>query len=210
MPRKTAEEDAAGAGMMADDPLTIVALGDSLTEGFGVAPRDAYPVVLQALLEAEGGACRVINAGVSGDTCRALMARLEAVFRWRPDLVIVEIGVNDVLMGRFVERIRADLDAIVQRLAAGGIAVVLAGMQMPPLGDPETERAFAAIYPAVARHHGIALISDFAAPLWAAPGRVQYDGLHPNAAGYRAICDHILPAVMKIIADLPSRRAASR
>jgi len=187
-------------GEMAADPLTIVALGDSLTEGFGVAPYDAYPFVLQGLLKADGIACHVVNAGVSGDTCRALSARLEAVAGWSPDLVILEIGVNDVLMGRLVERIRADLDTIVGRLQANGIAVALAGMQMPALGDPETETAFAAIYPEVARTRGIALIADFAAPLWQAPGRVQYDGLHPNAAGYRAICAHILPAVKGIIA----------
>jgi acyl-CoA thioesterase-1 len=187
---------------MADNTLTIVALGDSLTEGFGVAPRDAYPFLLQSLLNAEGIACRVINAGVSGDTCRALLARLETVSIWMPDLVILEIGVNDVLMGRFVERIRVDLCTIVERLAAHNIAVALAGMQMPPLGDPETEAAFATIYPEVARTHRVALIPEFAASLWTAPGRVQYDGLHPNAAGYRAICAHILPSVTKVIAEL--------
>jgi len=189
-------------GKAAAHPLTIVALGDSLTEGFGVAPRDAYPFLLQSSLNAEGITCRVINAGVSGDTCRTLLARLEGAIRWTPDLVILEIGVNDVLMGRLVERIRGNLGTIVERLKAGNIAVALAGMQMPPLGDLETETAFAAIYPEVARTHRIALIPEFAAPLWMAPGRVQYDGLHPNAAGYRAICAHILPSVKKAVAQL--------
>jgi acyl-CoA thioesterase I len=185
-------------------PPHIVALGDSLTEGFGVAPRDAYPYVLQQMLEAEGIACRLVNLGVSGDTCRAVLSRLDTIPSWSPDLVILEIGVNDVLMGRWPERIHADLGAIVQRLRGWGIPVALAGMQMPPLGDPETEAAFAAIYPAVAEVFRIPLIADFAASLWTAPGRVQYDGLHPNAEGYRAICAHILPAVARIIRALPS------
>lgn len=185
-------------------PLHIVALGDSLTEGFGVAPREAYPQILQQMLEAEGVACRMINAGVSGDTCRGMLSRLDAIPGWSPDLVILEIGVNDVLMGRWPEHIQANLNAIVQRLLGWDIPVALAGMQIPPLGDPETEAAFAAIYPAVAEAFRIPLIPDFAAPLWAAPGRVQYDGLHPNAEGYRAICAHILPSVIGVIRGLPS------
>jgi len=185
-------------------PLNIVALGDSLTEGFGVTPRDAYPHILQKMLEAEGIVCRLINAGVSGDTCRGVLSRLDTIPSWSPDLVILEIGVNDVLMGRWPEHIRANLNAIVQRLLGWDIPVALAGMQIPPLGDPETEAAFAAIYPAVAEAFHIPLIPDFAAPLWAAPGLVQYDGLHPNAAGYRAICAHIRPAVLSIIRALGS------
>ena len=184
---------------MNTDPLTIVALGDSLTEGFGVDPRDAYPFVLQKLLRAARIGCRVINAGVSGDTCRNVLARLEAVFRWAPDLVILEIGVNDVLMGRSVESIGKDLCAIIEMLLARDIPVALAGMQIPPLGDPDTEAAFAALYLAAAERFKIFLIADFAASLWAAPGRVQYDGLHPNAAGYRAICAQILPQIVKIM-----------
>ncbi|MDY0311986.1 MAG: arylesterase [Desulfobacterales bacterium] len=185
-------------------PLHIVALGDSLTEGFGVAPGDAYPYVLQQMLEDDGIACRLINFGVSGDTCRGVLARLDTIPSWSPDLVILEIGVNDILMGRWPERIQADLGAIVQRLVGWRIPVALAGMQMPPLGDPETETAFAAIYPAVAQAFRIPLIADFTAPLWAVPNRVQYDGLHPNAEGYRAICAHIRPTVMRIIRALPS------
>ncbi len=184
---------------MSRNPLIIVALGDSLTEGFGVGPGDAYPFVLQRLLQSEGIVCRLINAGVSGDTCRNLAARLEAVFRWAPDLVILEIGVNDLLMGRSVETIRRDLGAILEKLLAREIPVALAGMQAPPLGDPQTEAAFATLYSATAESFKIPLIRDFADPLWAAPGRVQYDGLHPNAEGYRAICTQILAEIMEII-----------
>ena len=145
--------------------LTIVALGDSLTEGFGVAPRDAYPYRLQGLLQAEGVACRIVNAGISGDTCRGVLARLGEVERWRPDMVILEIGINDVLMGVMTERIRANIDAIVERLQDGGIPVVLAGMDLPPMGEPEVEAAFAALYPAVAEAYDLALIPGSEIPI---------------------------------------------
>lgn len=187
--------------------LTIVALGDSLTEGFGVAPRDAYPYRLQGLLQAGGIACRIVNAGISGDTCRGVLARLGEVERWRPDLVILEIGVNDVLMGVMTERIQANIGAIVERLHSGGIPVALAGMDLPPVGDPGVEAAFAAIYPAVAEAHDLAFIPGFTAPLWGRPERLQYDGLHPNAAGYEAICAHILPSVVAAVERVRESRA---
>lgn len=85
--------------------INIVALGDSLTEGLGVGPRDSYPVRLEALLSQKGFNCNVINAGCSGDTCRNLMARMHRVPDFAPDLVILEIGLNDILMGAMPERI---------------------------------------------------------------------------------------------------------
>lgn len=182
-----------GNGMI--DKQTIVALGDSLTEGFGVAPGDAYPVKLAEWLRQQGIACRMINAGISGDTCRGVLSRLEPVRMVAPDLVILEIGVNDVLMGAMTDRIQANVGAIVENLRSAGITVALAGMELPPMGDPETEDAFAALYPAVAEAYGLPFIPGFTAPLWAQPGRLQYDGLHPNAAGYAAIVRHIAPWV---------------
>ena len=86
--------------------INMLALGDSLTEGFGVGPRDNYPAGLEARLHKKGFNCRVINAGVSGDTCRNLMARMDRVLDPGPDLVILEIGLNDILMGAMPERIR--------------------------------------------------------------------------------------------------------
>lgn len=176
---------------------TIVALGDSLTEGFGVAPQDAYPVKLKALLDQQGIDCRIINAGISGDTCRGVLNRLAEIPMMAPDLVILEIGINDVLMGAMTERIQANISAIVEKLRSRSIAVALAGMELPPMGNPELERQYAALYSAVAERFDLPFIPGFTAPLWAEPGRVQYDGLHPNAAGYQAIADHIAPWVIE-------------
>ncbi|MFZ7127194.1 MAG: arylesterase [Desulfobacterales bacterium] len=185
--------------------IRIVALGDSLTEGFGVAPRESYPARLELLLKRSGWDCRVINAGVSGDTCRQVLARLDRVVNQSPDLVILEIGINDILMGAMPERIHANVAGIVERLSAHGIPVALAGMDLPLAGDPDTQAAFVEIYPAIARTYDLVLIPLFLNPVWLEEDRVQFDGVHPTAEGYRAITDHLLPWVIQALEKLPPR-----
>ncbi len=181
------------------DFLTVVALGNSLTEGFGVAPHDAYTVKLEALLKQQGINCRMINAGISGDTCRGVLSRLHLIRSMDPDLVILEIGINDVLMGAMTERIQANVSAIVEKILSWDTVVALAGMELPPMGNPDIEKTFAALYIAVAESFDLPFIPGFTAPLWAEPGRVQYDGLHPNGAGYEAIANHIAPWVIRAL-----------
>lgn len=181
------------------DPSTIVALGNSLTEGFGVAPKDAYPVKLRDILAQQQVHCRMINAGISGDTCRGVLSRLHTIQPMAPDLVILEIGINDVLMGAMTERIQAVIEEIVETLLSWNMVVALAGMELPPMGNEEIEQSFAALYRTVAETRDLPFIPGFTAPLWAEPGRVQYDGLHPNAAGYTAIVNHISPFVLKAL-----------
>lgn len=188
----------AGTRNMNDD-TRIVALGDSLTEGFGVRPEDSYPAGLEALLNKKGINCTVINAGRSGDTCRNLMTRMHRVPDLAPDLVIIEIGLNDILMGAMPERISHMISTMVQRLTAGAIPVTLAGMVLPSMGDTETETAFAAIYPAVAKALDLVLIPSFNGPSLEKAGGIQFDGIHPTAAGYAAITEHILPWVVRAL-----------
>jgi acyl-CoA thioesterase-1 len=183
--------------------LKITALGDSLTAGFGVRPEESYPWRLAQILNSEGLNCRITNAGRNGDTCRGVLSRLDRVAADRPDWVILEIGVNDILMGALAQRIEANLRAIVERLKSEGIATILAAMELPPLGDPEGERAFAALYPRVAQAYALPLISGFLNPVFEAPGRVQSDGLHPNAAGYAAITRHLAPYVGRALKSNP-------
>ncbi|MGD9018489.1 MAG: GDSL-type esterase/lipase family protein, partial [Desulfobacterales bacterium] len=146
------------------DNCCIVALGDSLTEGFGVPPEGSFPARLDGLLRRRGTDCRVINMGRSGDTCRGVLARLSQVLALAPDLVILEIGLNDVLMGAMVERIELNISRIVERLTAARARVLLAGMVLPPMGEPDGESAFAGIYPRVAAANGVGLIPGFNAP----------------------------------------------
>jgi acyl-CoA thioesterase-1 len=175
-----------GAG--ATEPV-IVALGDSLTAGFGLLPDEAYPALLEARLRREGYAYRVVNAGVSGDTSAAALRRVEWVLRSRPAIVIVALGANDGLRHQSVTVMRDNLLAIVRRLRAAGAAVLLAGMRMPPNYGPDYTRAFAAVYPEVARATGAPLV-PFLLDGVAGQARLnQPDGIHPTAEGQRIIAD---------------------
>jgi acyl-CoA thioesterase-1 len=186
--------------MIAD--INILALGDSLTEGFGVDPKHSYPVGLAGLLHKKGFNCNVINAGCSGDTCRNLMARMDRVLDIGPDVVILEIGLNDILMGAMPEQISRMITTIAGRITARAIPVILAGMVLPAMGDTETETAFTAIYPAVAQNLDLVLIPSFNGPALEKTGGLQFDGIHPTASGYAAIIKHILPWVVQGLARL--------
>jgi acyl-CoA thioesterase I len=175
---------------LAEEPV-IVAFGDSLTAGLGVAPDEAYPALLQARLVQEGYRYRVVNAGVSGDTTAGALRRVDWVLRAKPSIVILALGANDGLRGHSVEAMRLNLERIVERLRAGGADILLAGMRLPPNYDGEFGRQFAEAFPMVARRTAVALM-PFLLDGVAADSRLnQPDGIHPNAAGYRVIADRI-------------------
>ncbi len=183
----------------AEKIVRIVALGDSLTAGFGVAVGDAFPQQLEAALRKRGQAVRVINAGVSGDTTAGGRARLDWALAEKPDAVIVELGANDALRGLPPAMTRANLDAIVTRLKAQGIRVLLAGMRAPPNMGHDYADAFDAVYPALAKRHRIHLYPFFLDGVAARPGLNQPDGIHPNAKGVAAIVDRIVPYVVRLL-----------
>lgn len=177
----------------------IVALGDSLTAGLGVAPDEAYPALLQARLMREGYTYRVVNAGVSGDTSAGGLRRVDWVLRAQPEIVIVALGANDGLRGQPVTALRANLVAIVERVRASGARVLLAGMRMPPnYGAPYT-RDFAAVFPDVARQTGSTLVPFLLQGVAADTRFNQADGIHPNAAGQRAVAERIWPSLQPLL-----------
>ncbi len=173
------------------DAGVIVALGDSLTAGLGVAPDEAWPAVLQSQLRSEGYAWRVVNAGVSGDTSTGALRRVDWVLRARPAVVVVAIGANDGLRGLSVAALQANLVAIVGRLKAAGARVLLVGMRVPPNYGDEYARRFAAVFPAVARKTGVPLMPFLLEGVAAVPALNQADGIHPNAAGQRLLATHV-------------------
>jgi acyl-CoA thioesterase-1 len=178
----------------------VVALGDSLTAGLGVAPDEAYPALLQARLRGEGFAYRVVNAGVSGDTSAGGLRRVDWVLRAHPELVIVALGANDGLRGLPVDALRANLEAIVGRLRAAGARVLLVGMRVPPNYGDEYARAFAAVYPAVARKTGVPLVPFLLDGVAGDPRLNQSDGIHPTAEGHRVIAERLWPSVRPLLA----------
>ncbi len=180
---------------------TIVALGDSLTAGLGVAEDQAYPAQLARRLLADGHNWRVVNAGVSGETSSGARSRIEWVISsLAPDIVILETGANDGLRGLDPELLNTNLDYLVDYLKTRGIDVVLAGMQMLPNLGPEYTRAFSQIYPSIAEKHGIALIPFFLEGVAGSDTLNRPDKLHPTAEGYTRIVETIYPYVLEAIA----------
>ena len=174
----------------------LVAVGDSLTEGLGVQPEEAYPAQLQARLSEAGLKWEVINSGVSGETSSGALTRLDWVLKTKPDAVLLITGANDGLRGLDPELTRQNLDAIVSKLKDQGIKVMLGGMKAPPnLGDDYTSQ-FESIYPAVAEKHGVPLIPFFLEGVAKTPELNQEDGKHPNPEGYAVIVENILEPVV--------------
>lgn len=188
-----------GAPARAADRVVVV-LGDSLTAGLGVAPDEAFPALLEARLRGAGYPYRVVNAGVSGDTSAGGLRRVDWVLRSHPDIVIVALGANDGLRGLPVDALGSNLEAIVRRVQEAGARVLLAGMRVPPNYGEQYARAFAAVFPAVARRTGVPLV-PFLLDGVAGDARLnQADGIHPTAAGQRLIADVVWAHLRPLLA----------
>lgn len=190
------------AAAMADDAggdITVVAFGDSLTAGYGLAPEDTFPVRLERALRARGIRARVVNAGLSGDTTAGGRERLEWSLAGKPALMIVQLGGNDALRGIEPALTRANLDAIIGRIRAAGVAVVLAGMRAPPNMGDRYAREFNAIFGDLARGHGVTLYPFFLEGVAARPEYSQEDGIHPNRRGVEIIVERFAPVLAQAI-----------
>jgi acyl-CoA thioesterase-1 len=189
-----------GGPAVAAETVRIVALGDSLTAGYGLDAEDSFPAVLEAELRKRGHDVEVVNAGVSGDTTRGGLERLDWAVPEGTDAVILELGANDALRGIEPAATLANLESIVEQLVARDIAVLLAGMQAPPnLGDDYAD-AFNAIYPDLAEQYDILLYPFFLAGIVAERHLNQSDGMHPNQAGVEAIVERMIEPVEALIA----------
>lgn len=195
-----------GAGFTAGaEPIRLVALGDSLTQGYGLAPDQGLVPQLQGWLTERGHDVIVINAGVSGDTTAGGLARLDWTLADGADAMIVTLGGNDLLRGIDPAVSRANLDAILSRLAADGIPALLVGMPAPANYGSDWQQAFAAMYPELAARHGVALYPNFLAPLEGAMASgaldsvFQPDRIHPNPEGVRLVVEALGPSVAALI-----------
>lgn len=180
--------------------LTIVAVGDSLTAGYGVAESEAYPALLETKLQSAGLDVRVVNAGVSGETTSGTLARLDWVLTLDPDIVILETGANDGLRGLDPAMVRDNLRQIVDILQGKDIVVVLAGMKMVWNLGPAYTGEFNRIYPDLAAEKELIFMPFFLQGVATDPALNLDDGIHPNPAGYRIIADNILPFVREALA----------
>lgn len=183
-------------------PITVLALGDSLTAGYGLDQDKSFPMQLEKGLAAAGYDVRVINAGVSGDTTAGGLARVEWALADRPQIVIVELGANDALRGLDPAQAHANLDQIITRLSQAGCRVILTGMRAPRnLGADYTKR-FDSIYPDLASQYDLLFYPFFLEGVATDPALNQGDGIHPNAAGVRQIVKGLQPLVTVAIDEL--------
>lgn len=184
---------------------TIVAVGDSLTAGLGVAEEESYPFQLQNRLDADGYRFRVINAGVSGETTSGTVSRLEWLMTMEPDIVIVEIGANDGLRGIDVKVPEENLIKILNYFEKKEVITVFTGMKMVWNLGPEYTAQFNRIYPALAKEYGVIFMPFFLEDVATVRALNIEDGLHPNGEGYRKIVDNLYPYVLQAIKRFESR-----
>lgn len=189
-------------------PIAIVALGDSLSAGYGLGPNEAFPAQLERALRAAGHNVTVANAGVSGDTTSGGLARLDWAVPDGTEAVILELGANDMLTGLPPARARANLEAIVTRLKARNIEVLITGMRASRSLGSEYAEAFDRIFPDLAEKHGLVLYPFFLDGVALDPKLNLPDGLHPTAAGIAVIAQRIRPAVETLLSRVKQTRLA--
>jgi acyl-CoA thioesterase-1 len=194
---------------LAADRMVLVAFGDSLTAGYGLAAKDAFPRQLERALAARGRQVKVVNAGVSGDTTSAGLARLDWAVPKDANAVIVELGANDALRGQDPKQAYAALDAIVTALKGRGLAVLLAGMEAPRNMGEAYGQEFNGIYKRLAEKHDVALYPFFLEGVAGAPNLNLPDGIHPTGPGVALIVERIVPHVEKLLDGVAAENSES-
>lgn len=189
-----------------DRPIRILALGDSLTAGYGLDDvNDAFPAQLERALQAKGYDVTVIQGGISGDTTTGGLARLDWVLGEKPDGVIVALGGNDGLRAVDPAVTLKSMDGIVKRIKKDGLPVLVAGMLAPPnLGRDYGDR-FGAVFSKVAKDNDVLLYPFFLEGVAAVPSLNQSDRIHPNVEGVKVMVAGILPKVEELIRQIKDR-----
>ena len=182
--------------------VVILALGDSLTAGYGLARDDSFPRQLEISLATSGYTVTVINAGVSGDTSAGGLARLDWALAVNPQIVLVELGANDALRGLDPAQTYDNLDQILIRLKKAGCRIVFAGMRAPRSLGLDYTLEFDQIYPDLAERHDLYFYPFFLEGVATDPGLNQADGIHPNAEGVGVVVKGIQPLVVKAIEEV--------
>jgi acyl-CoA thioesterase-1 len=188
-------------------PTKIVAIGTSLTQGYNLPPGTDFTAVLQASLKAKGHDVVIVNAGVSGDTSAGGLARLDWALSDDVAGAIVELGSNDALRGLDVAATRRNIDQVIGKLKARKVIVLLTGMKSPRNLGPEYVAAFDAIYPELARQHGVLFYPFFLEGVAANLKLNQADGIHPNEVGTKVIVRGMLPHVEKLLSQIKATPA---
>ena len=182
---------------------TILALGDSLTAGYGLEAGHAMPDVLQAALQKSGADVKIINAGISGDTAAEGAARLDWALTPDVQAIILELGANDALRGLPPEGVDKALRGVLDEAKAKKLPVLILGMKAPPNLGEDYRAKFDAIYPKLANDYGAQLYPFYLDGVAAQPGLNQQDGMHPNDKGLAEIVARMLPLIKGFVSQLP-------
>jgi acyl-CoA thioesterase I len=186
-------------------PPVIVAFGDSLTAGLGLPQNEAFPAQLEAALKARATEVTIVNAGVSGDTAAAGLARLDWALPDDSSAVIIELGGNDALQGIPPEGTKASLKKIIEKVKARGLPILLAGQEAPRNMGKDYVDQFRAIYPDLAARYGLILYPFFLEGVALHDSLMQGDGIHPNVRGVAVIVENMLPKVEELLAKVKAK-----
>lgn len=196
----------ATAGQAQEKPVKILALGTSLTQGYGLPPGTEFTVQLQAALKRAGIAATVINAGVSGDTSAGGLARLDWSLADKPDAAIIELGSNDMLRGLPPAQTEKNLRAILTRLKAAKVKVLLTGMKAQRNLGADYVKSFDGIYPRLAKEFGVLFYPFMLDGVALQPKLNQADRIHPNPQGVKVMVARMLPLVKKLASQTGKAR----
>jgi acyl-CoA thioesterase-1 len=194
-----AEAVAPAVATKPDNRPVLLCFGDSLTAGLGTGPGESYPDYLQADLDARGYKYRVVNEGVSGNTTKDGVARLDHILALKPAVVVVEFGGNDGLRGLPIRDTRANLDKIIATLKASGARVALAGISLPPDYGPDYIQQFDATYTLLAKKYNVPMLPFLLKGVYGVDGMMQADRTHATAAGNKIVAENILPLVLPLL-----------
>lgn len=177
----------------------ILMLGDSLTEGTGIDPDQAYPALVERQLRQEGYRVKVINAGIGGSTTASAPARLRWHLKAKPQVLLLALGPNDGMRGQPLAQSKALLAKTIEMAQTAKLKVVLAGMQIPPNYGKVYTQQFAAMYPALAEQYKIPLVPFLLQGVAANPKLNIADGIHPNEAGHKILARNVLPHLRPLL-----------
>lgn len=189
---------------------TILMLGDSLTDGYGLSRREAYPALVTEKLRMAGHKFEVINAGVSGDTTAGGLRRIPSYLNRKIDVLLVELGINDAFRGVAIDQMRSNLQAIIDRTRAKNpkVAIVIAGMQLPLYGADTYVRSFGEMYAELATKNNAALVPYLLQGVGGDPSLNLADRIHPNAAGQRILAENVWRVLDPIVRQAAAAPAA--
>lgn len=196
---KKPEKTAVTPEAVSDKPK-IIAFGDSLTAGFGLTEKESYPYLLQQKLKADGFDYEVVNAGISGDTSLGGLERVDWVLEQEnAQILILELGANDLLRGLPVAKMKQNLSRIIEKAKAKNIQVLLCGMLAPPTMGAQYQREYVSVFPDLAAQYKVAFMPFILEGVALNPKLNQADNIHPNAEGEKVMTENVYAALKPLL-----------